>query len=138
MPEGFARIAEKRIDVTSCANIVLPDMSAPPVFRILDLRQDHVGLKILCRSCRYHGKRCRSSGYQHIKVANTGAVFFDDARDILRTSARKELYVDTKPLLKRCPDGFPQFTASWDADDWRPFFLRRDQSSLPFRLSVCG
>ena len=74
VPEGLARVAEKSIDVTFRANVVLPDMPAPPVFRFSDLGQDHVWLEIVRRSGGHHGKRCRSAGYKHIEVTDTRAM----------------------------------------------------------------
>src|SRR4029077_8057938 len=42
IPKGLAGVTEKGINALFRADVILPNVPAPPVFRIFDLRQDHV------------------------------------------------------------------------------------------------
>src|SRR4029077_5481983 len=107
IPKGLAGVTEKGIDVPLRADVILPDVPAPPVFRIFHFGQDHVRLKIIRRPSCNHRKRRGSPGHKDIEVTDAGAVLFYDARYILRTPAGKKLYVDTKLLFEPSTHRFP-------------------------------
>src|SRR5262249_48981229 len=91
VPESFARVALKGVGIFLRADVVLPDMSAPPVFPIARLRQYHIRKHVPGGAGGNHRERRRAAGDEEVEIAHAGRVLADNPVGVLRTAARRKL-----------------------------------------------
>ena len=108
-------------------------MSAPPVFRLLNLRKNEIGLNridnVSANEAGYHGP---GTPDVDVKVTHTGLKLVTDPSQHVCSSARYKFQIDArKPLFERRLQMLPQIRTSRNGNHDIALFLARLHNLLP-------
>src|SRR5437867_5979710 len=101
VPEAAgAGVGDERIEEAFRFDVILPDVSSPPIFLFPYLGQNQIGLQRLDHPIldkRLIGARSADEG---VEVFNSGFVFRGDPAGVLRTSCYQQLHIDAEFRLE--------------------------------------
>src|SRR5574341_1149039 len=111
-------------------------MSAPPVFRLLNLGKNEIGLNRIDNiSSNEAGDHGPGTPDVDVKVTHTGLKLVTDPSQHLCSSAREKFQIDArKPLFERRLHLLPQFGTSRNGNHNLALFLARLHKLFPFIL----
>ena len=98
-----ARLGDKGIEMAIAAQIVFPDMAAPPVFSLHYFRQEHQSVQRLDHARFDERFESAAAADEDVEIFYAGAVFGGDPAGVLRTARGHQLHVDAELRLE---DGF--------------------------------
>src|ERR1044071_8248731 len=130
VPEAFRLVRLERVNIF--LRVVDPDVAAPPLFRVLYLRQDEVrldGLEDVFREKAGHDRFAAAD--VDVEIADAGFGLLDDpARD--RRAARGNRFdVDAVAFFEAVLERLAQLAGGRDRDDDLAFFLPGFYDALP-------
>src|ERR1043165_1726275 len=131
VPEAFRLVRLERVNIF--LRVVDPDVAAPPLFRVLYLRQDEVRLDGLEDGFREKAGHDRFAAADvDVEIADAGFGLLDDpARD--RRAARGNRFdVDAVAFFEAVLERLAQLAGRGDRDDDLAFFLPGFDDALPF------
>ena len=94
-----ADVREKGVEKLICLQIVLPNVTAPPQFRIFDFRKNPERLDRLKHAVVREASRRAGAADDRVEIIDSRFLLSGDAACVLRPGRGNKLRVEAKPLL---------------------------------------